>query len=168
MIEEWRDIKGYEGKYQVSNTGKVRSLNYKNTGEVRLLKQNLTRNGYLQISLSKSGKSFFYSVHRLVAEAFIPNSLNLEQVNHKDECKTNNVVENLEWCSCQYNLNYGTHNERMRKTQGKAILQFTKDGEFVKEWESMRCAKRELGIINITQALKGRYKTAGGFVWKYK
>lgn len=168
MQEIWKDIKGYEGKYQVSNTGKVRSLNYKNTGEVRLLKQHLTRNGYLQIGLTKYGKSIYFSVHRLVSQTFIPNPDNLPQVNHKDECKTNNVVENLEWCSCQYNLNYGTHNERMIKTQSKVILQFTKDGEFVKEWESMRCARRELGICNITQALKGRYKQAGGFVWKYK
>lgn len=132
MIEEWRDIKGYEGFYQVSNLGRVRSLDrYKNQvskrGRIypafcpgRILKQTY-RGNYLRVNLyhlsgngiSYNGESF--SVHRLVAEAFIPNPNNLPCINHKDENKENNCVDNLEWCTYKYNSNYGTIRERLSK-----------------------------------------------------
>ena len=113
----WKDIPGYEGLYQVSNTGKVRSLNYRGTGQTKILKQNITRYGYKTLALCKNGKDKRYFVHRLVAEAFIPNPNNLPYVNHKDEDKTNNAVWNLEWCTHEYNMNYGTINERRSKTR---------------------------------------------------
>lgn len=114
MKEIWKDISGYEGEYQVSNLGNVRSLNYRRSGELKLLKQ-ATTNGYKQITLSKNGKCKSYNVHRLVAIAFIPNPNNYKEVNHKDEDKSNNNVNNLEWCTREYNNNYGTKNERTKK-----------------------------------------------------
>lgn len=118
----WKDIKGYKGKYQVSNTGKVRSMNYRNTGKGKLMKLGIRNAGYLQLGLYKDGKYKYYLVHRLVAEAFIPNPNNLPQVNHIDENKTNNCVWNLEWCNAKYNSNYGTRLERCSKAHtGKQL-----------------------------------------------
>lgn len=171
MLEIWKDVKNYEGEYQVSNTGKVRSLNYNYLGQVRELKQTLSNKGYCKVVLHRpKGTQRHFSVHRLVAEAFIPNPDNLPQVNHKDECKTNNCVDNLEWCDCKYNSNYGTRNERIVQKMRKSILQFTLDGVFVKEWESIKSAAETFGVkdCSISNALTGRKKTAGGFIWKYK
>lgn len=170
MLEIWKDVKGYEGLYQVSNTGKVRSLNYRRTGEVREMKPCLMTTGYLVIWLKKNGRGKTFKVHRLVAEAFIPNPENLTQVNHKDECTTNNCVDNLEWCDGKYNCNYGTRIERMSRNHFKTILQFTLDGVLIKEWESRKSASETLGIkgCSISNNLAGRNRTAGGFKWAYK
>lgn len=111
MDEIWKDIEGYEGKYEVSNLGNVRSLNYRGTGGIKLLKQGTTR-GYKLTCLYKNGKGKQYWVHRLVAIAFIPNPNNLPVVNHKDENPSNNNVNNLEWCTQEYNINYGTARKR--------------------------------------------------------
>lgn len=122
MIEEWRDIKGYEGLYQVSNMGRVQRLDKyivdvsQGGIRTRMFKghiMNLTIHnvsGYVSMYLSKNGKKKRYLVHRLVAEAFIPNPDNLPEINHKDENKVNNCVENLEWCTPKYNANYGERN----------------------------------------------------------
>ena len=112
-MEEWRDIKGYEGKYQVSNLGRVKSLkdshgNYRE----KILSNTPTKDGYLTVGLYKKGKSKPYKVHRLVAEAFIENTNNHPIINHKDENKQNNRVDNLEWCTYQYNNTYGTRTKR--------------------------------------------------------
>lgn len=107
MIEEWRQIPGYEGLYEVSSYGRVR-----NSKTYRILKH-WTTFGYLMVGLS--GRKKFY-VHRLVAETFIPNIEKLPQVNHKDEDKTNNRVDNLEWCTAKYNINYGSRTERQKNT----------------------------------------------------
>ena len=112
MKEIWKDISGYEGLYQVSNLGDVRSLNYRRNGELKLLKQATNKQGYKQISLYKNGKIKTYKVHRLVAIAFIPNPNNLPVVNHKDENPSNNNVNNLEWCTVAYNNTYGTRTKR--------------------------------------------------------
>ena len=111
MIEEWKDIPGYEGLYEVSNTGFVR-----NKKRNKLLKGFIDRNGYKIVLLSYKGQKHF-SVHRLVAEVFIPNINNSYQVNHKDEDKTNNNVDNLEWCDCKYNINYGLRTKKVKKKQ---------------------------------------------------
>lgn len=132
--EVWRDIPGYEGKYQVSNIGNVRSLHYRNTNKAQRLNSVINEGGYNIVGLSKDGKSKQYKVHRLVAEAFIPNPNNYPIINHKDENKTNNVVWNLEWCTYEYNNNYGTKNERASKSKkgktsamkGKTLSEETK------------------------------------------
>ena len=113
----WKDIPGYEGLYQVSNTGQVRSLNYRQTGKTKILKQHTDKNGYKKVGLSKNGKVKTYAVHRLVAKAFISNPNNLPYVNHKDENPSNNAVWNLEWCDCSYNTSYGTSRERAWETR---------------------------------------------------
>ena len=113
----WKDVKDYEGLYQVSNTGKVRSLNYMKTGRVQVLKLMVDKDDYKKVHLHKKGKSRTYQVHRLVAEAFLENPNNLPCVNHKDENKQNNNVSNLEFCSYEYNNNYGTKLERGAKTK---------------------------------------------------
>ena len=127
MIEEWRPIEGYEGLYEVSNLGRVRSLDmYVKVGygnyrlhKGKVLSPTKNKNGYLKVNLYCNGKQKTIDVHRLVTEAFLPNPDNLPQVNHKDENKTNNRVENLEWCDVKYNLSYGTARIRERDTKIK-------------------------------------------------
>lgn len=122
MEEVWKDIPGYEGLYQVSNTGEVKSLNYRGSGETKLLKQSTNKKGYKRVVLCKNRKKKNHCVHRLVAIAFIPNPDNLPIVNHIDECKSNNMVSNLEWCTLVYNNTYGTRNERISKSsKGKTF-----------------------------------------------
>ena len=123
MIEEWRPIEGYEGLYEVSSYGRVRSLDryVKNGCSYRLHKGKVLsllkgEYGYLQVNLHCNGKMYKKYVHRLVAETFLPNPDNLPEVNHKDEDKSNNRVDNLEWCNRKYNLSYGTRLERYRNT----------------------------------------------------
>lgn len=123
-MENWRDVPGYEGLYQVSDHGNVRSIARRITDthctrhfSGRLLKQFLDHNGYKVVTLSKQGLLKQIKVHRLVAMAFIPNPKNYPQVNHKDEDATNNLVCNLEWCDGKYNSNYGTRNARMSHTK---------------------------------------------------
>ena len=112
MIEDWKDIPGYEGLYVVSNNGRV--MNVRSGRVLRGIVNNL---GYIMVGLSKSGKVKMVSVHRLVAEAFIKNPDNLREVNHKDEDKSNNNVDNLEWCDRKYNVNYGSRMDKVRKTK---------------------------------------------------
>ena len=120
MIEEWRTIVGYEGQYEVSSYGRVRSLDrYDRMNRFwkgRILNLHTGTGGYLFVGLSSNGNEKNYLVHRMVAQAFIPNPDNLPQVNHKDEDKTNNNVDNLEWCDREYNINYGTIKDRIRNT----------------------------------------------------
>ena len=121
--EIFRDVEGYEGMYQISNLGRVKSMERNVWSEHNncfcLLKERFLRPeivcGYLRVVFCKDGKTSKHLVHRLVAQAFIPNPDNLPQVNHKDENKTNNVADNLEWCTPEYNINYGTRNERVAK-----------------------------------------------------
>ena len=119
MIEEiWRPVVGYEGLYEVSNIGRVRSLDrfYYRLHKGKVLSPTKDRYGYLTVTLNCNGKSKTIKIHRLVAQAFLPNPDNLPQVNHKDEDKTNNNVDNLEWCTAKYNVNFGTRQERYRNT----------------------------------------------------
>lgn len=163
MNEIWRDIEGYEGLYQVSNKGRVKSLKY---GKERILKSHDNGRGYVDVQLSKDSTRKYIKVHRLVAQAFIPNQNNLSEVNHKDENKKNNCVENLQWMRHIDNCNYGTRNERI----SRKILQYSKSGEFIREWPGAREVERVLSInhSDIIQCCRGRYKSAGGFVWRYK
>lgn len=169
MEERWKDIKEYEGLYQVSDWGNVRSLNYNKTGKTKLLNPAKNTHGYLFVYLYKGGKRKHNLVHRLVAEAFIPNPLNLPYVNHKSECPMLNFACVLEYCTRRENLNYGTRNQRIGDSLSIAIDQFDKNGNFIRRWKSLTEVKRQLGISqgNICDCLKGRHKSAGGYQWKY-
>ena len=171
---EWRDVVGNEGRYQVSSTGRVKSLKRKDclgrTIRERMLKPCDNGRGYLYISLSDgTGEHKRHYIHRLVGEAFVPNPLEKEDVNHKDENPSNNHASNLEWLTHKENLNYGMRNERVAKANSKPVAQYTKDGVFIKVWASAAEVKRQLGFnhSNIIQAAKGNRKTACGFIWKY-
>lgn len=167
-MEIWKDIEGYPN-YQVSNMGRVKSLNYNRTGKEKILKGIKNRKGYLQVGLCKEGLQKTVKVHRLVASTFIPNPNNLSQLNHIDEDKTNNCVDNLEWCDSKYNTNYGTRNKKISNIISKPILQFTNSGEFIRKWDNTAQVEKELGIkhCNICLCLKGKRKSAGGYKWCY-
>lgn len=169
MVEIWKDIKGYEGLYQVSNLGNIKSLNYNRKGISKILKQGLEKGGYLRISLSKNKKSKTKAVHRLVAEAFIPNPDNLPQVNHKNEDKTDNNVNNLEWCNVSYNINYGTRTERCGKSSNKVVLQFDSENNLIKKWKStMEASRNGFSSGHISDCCNGKSKTHKGFIWRYE
>lgn len=174
--EEWLDIVGYEGRYQVSNLGNVKSLRRYRAGkrgaptiiQERILKCSHGKNGYLVVSLRDGKSCKQFPVHRLVAIAFIPKPVECDQINHIDEDKENNCVSNLEWCTQEYNNSYGTRLERCSKSIGKPIV--GTNGETVLHFDSARHAARELGLdaSSITAACKGRLKTSGGYSWSYE
>ncbi len=165
----WKNIKGYGGIYQVSDEGEVRSLNYRNTGRVQVLKPNKNNCGYLLVTLYKNGKRKSFSVHRLVAEAFLPNPDNLPEINHKDENKANNCASNLEWCDRKYNANFGTGIERSAKNHLKPVKQFDLRGNFIQDFPSIIEVQRKLGYNQsyISAACSGRFNQAYGYRWNY-
>lgn len=175
-MEVWKDVKGYEGLYQVSNYGRV-----KNSKKDHILKPVVRQHGYLGVMLYGHGghktRGFkTFSVHRLVAEAFIPNPDNLSEVNHIDECKTNNRVENLEWITRKDNVNYGTAQKRRAEKarnggKSRKIAQYTKGGELVEVFPSLAEVFRKTGFAqaNICRCAQGskQYSHAYGYVWRY-
>ena len=148
-----KDIKGYEGLYAITTEGEVWS--YRNEC---FLKPRANNKGYLIVGLCKDGQSKMYRVHRLVAEAYIPNPDNLPQVDHIDNDKTHNYVNNLQWI---------TNRDNVRKGRNKPILQYDLDGNFIREWECANDVGRE-AQANICYCLKGKTKSAYGYIWKYK
>lgn len=185
----WVPIEGYEGLYEVSDGGDVRSLDRISSNGHTLsgvfLKQHDNAYGYMIVRLTKNGKAKTYSVHRLVAQAFVPNPLGLSFVNHRDEDKTNNCASNLEWCTRSYNNSYGTRPAKISKANREnalngrltglvpcvPILQFTLDGKFVARYSSIREAARHLGKnrgSQISLAASGHNKTAYGYRWFYE
>ena len=160
--------------YQVSNLGRMMILNYRNTGKAKLMEPSECTNGYLEVGLSKNKITKTFLVHRLVAETFLENPENLPEVNHIDEDKTNNRVDNLEWKSHKGNCNHGTRNKRITKanTNGKCskkVLQFTKFGEFIREWSSTReCERNGFAQSAVAACCRGKQKSAYGYIWKYK
>lgn len=158
---EWRPIEGTGGAYEVSSSGSVRS---RKTGHYREIKQKLNRfTGYRYVSMSVDGRPITRSVHRLVAQAFLPNPENLQYVNHKDEDKTNNSVDNLEWCSPSYNSEYSKHSHQKRVTA------YSADGEKLAVFESATIAAGFLGVVKgaVSSALRGRNHTCSGLVLEY-
>ena len=167
-MEILRDIPDYVGIYQVSNLGSVRRIKrYK--AEPGILRFAKTGIGYLRVCLSKDCKTKSFLVHRLVAIAFVPNPDALPYINHKNEIKTDNRAENLEWCTQKYNNNYGTARFRSSVTQSTPVVQLTTDGKKIREFYGMHEAERETGVCvqNIHKCCNGVYKTAGGYKWKY-
>ena len=194
--EIWRTVivngEPYEN-YKVSNLGKILSLNYGRTGKSKLRRLNKTKTGYLQVRLSKNGKKDTFYVHRIVAETFLPNPENLPQVNHKiegDKGKTINMVifnedgtinkekSTIEWVTPKENNNYATRNERAGKAISKAntngkrskkVLQFTLDGEFVREYPSeAECERNGFCQGHVSRCCRGERKSHKGFIFKYE
>ena len=165
--EIWEDVRGYEGLYKVSSMGKVKSLKW---GKERILRPEKNNKGYLRVTLCKDGKNKRFYVHRLVAEAFIPNPNNLPCINHKDENPLNCNVENLEWCTQKENVNYGTRNERDAKTKSKPVVGIDSNtGEVVVEFPSaMEAGRNGYNQGNISECCLGKKKTAYGLIWQYK
>lgn len=173
MREVWKQIKGFEGLYSVNNKGNVKhdkttkgigSGNY--AREEHLIKHRISNKGYAVVDLYKNNKRSGLLVHRLVAIAFLDNPNNYKVVNHKDENKLNNYVENLEWCTQKYNMNYGTCPTKIANANSKSVLQLDKNGLVIKKFNSIIEAKRQTGISGgcISEVLHGRRKTAGGFI----
>lgn len=173
--EIWKDIKGYEGLYQVSNLGRVKSLerNIKGRRGITRIKEKILnlvqdKDGYFIVTLCNNGKQKTCKVHRLVGETFIKNPNNFPQINHKDENKQNNKVSNLEFCTQKYNTNYGTAIERRCKKTRKKVKQFDLQGNFINSFESVTKAEKSLGIKHIYDCCNGKLKTCGGYIWRYE
>ena len=181
-IGVWRSPPDYEGLYMVSDSGLVKSLI-----SDKILKPNHMNNGYLSVELFKDKKSKRILIHRLVAQTFIENPNNFPCVNHIDENKHNNNVNNLEWCTRSYNINYGTANERRRRhwhvtekvskawrenkiKNGKPVLCYTKKGEFVRRFNSAKEAGEILKTTysHICSVCNGKRKSAAGYIFKYE
>ena len=169
MKEEWKTVL-YDGitydNYEVSNLGRVRSLNYKSTGEMKILKYGTDKNGYLKVNLSKNGRVRTIKVHRLVALLFVPNSDETKtEVNHIDENKENNSATNLEWCNRKENINHGTRTERQAKSKGKSV-KCVETGEI---FSSMAEAAREKNVThtNVYKCCHGQQQTTGGYHWEF-
>ena len=171
-MEENEKIWAVKDGYLVNRDGSIYKLNWKRTGTMRKVKQSQDSGGYLQFWCN--GKTTL--THRFIAECFIPNPNKLLEINHKNEIKTDNRVENLEWCDRRHNINHGTRNKRVCKSLinhpklSKKVSQFTKDGVFVKEWGSLHEIERVLGfrIGDISKCCNGKRNSAYGFIWKYK
>lgn len=186
-MELWKNIKGYEDKYMISNLGRVKSLvdNKKRLRE-HIKTPRKAKNGYLYVLLWKNSISETKKIHRLVAEHFIDNAFCLPQVNHKDGNKENNRVDNLEWCTAKHNVHHaiinglfntektffkkGKDNPRYGKIgiNSKPIIQLDLFGNVIKEWETIKMAQETLKVCHISDCCKEKRKTAGGYKWKYK
>lgn len=195
MIEEWKDISGYEGRYQISNFGRVKSCDrlvnrcgrYMHVAE-RIMHQSLAANGYYVVNLNNQGYKTFY-IHRLVADAFIPNPFSHKCIDHIDANRLNNTLENLKWCSYSENNNNPITRKRMsdgskgfspseemieklRLRISKPVRQMDLDGKLIKVWESPQTASKQLGLCSQTIYRccnhPERSKSAGGFKWEYE
>lgn len=182
--EIWKDIQGYEGKYQISNIGRVKSL-YLINRQAKIPREKILAYGYNQqgypfVQLSKNGKvGKHLSIHRLVAMHFMPNPNNYPVVNHINGIKTDNRVENLEWCTQKYNIQQSFKNGQQKPTwkgktgienpNSKKVRQYDLEDNFIKQWDCLRDVQRELKIfaISISRCCKGNQETAGGYKWRY-
>lgn len=168
--EIWKNITGYEGLYQVSNLGNIRVNDRRVFNSKclclrkgRILKNNKNGRGYINVSLTKNGKSKNKLVHRLVAEAFIPNPKKYLQVNHKNENKRDNRAENLEWCTSSYNVFYSKHKKC------KKVQQIDFNGKVIKTFENALDASNSVNVdvSNIRMCCLNKRKTSAGYIWKY-
>jgi hypothetical protein len=168
--EIWKDVVGYEGLYQVSNLGRVRSFGFDKWHKGKIIKGCFDgKKKYLFVSLHKEGKSKGFNIHRLVATAFIPNPNNLPQVNHKDENKENNCVENLEWCTSIYNTTYNNVAYKKADVLRKKVSQYLPDGTWIATYSSEMEAARQTGFAasHISAVCRGQQSFAYGYIWKF-
>lgn len=182
-MEIWKDIEGYEGQYQISSLGRVKSLEritrFKNRDSIRkepekILAYKKHHKGYVKAQLRKRDILKSYFVHRLVAQAFLPNTENKETVNHKDGDKLNNTIENLEWMSNTENMQHAYRtgirdNKKLHEKQKKPVAQYTKDGQLVAKYPSIDDAVKATGFrqSGISSCCLGRYKSTFGYVFKF-
>lgn len=184
--ELWKPVKNYENIYLVSNKGclkscdriQIRKDRWGNVTKYHIKSKKIktckNNKNYNMVHLYKNGKCETKLLHRLVAQAFIPNPNNLPEINHKDENKQNNEVDNLEWCERLYNNNYGKQSKSGRRYSSekrmKRVNQYDLDGQFIKTYRGIRIAEEETGIhnSNIIKCCNNKVKTAGGYIWKYE
>ena len=177
MNEIWKDIEGYEGKYQVSSFGRVRSVDHQRavvptntvcTVKGKIIKPAKIGNGYMGVKLCNGSHRSTASVHRLVAKAFVPGYFDGAHVNHIDENKANNRADNLEWVTPSANNLHGSHPVRVAQSKFKQISQYTKDGQFVKTYPSITEACRATGATPslISRVVGTQYK-AKGYLWRF-
>lgn len=183
-MEIWKKIDNFDN-YEISSIGRVRTTDkiiIRTNGRPipfrgRILKLYKDHKGYLHVNLyNKSHVKRRFQVHRLVAKYFIPNPNNLPQVNHKDENKSNNCITNLEWCSNNYNINYGNRNYNLSRSlknnikTSKIVLQYDKDKNLIREWPSINEIRRSLNYCtsSIWRCCQGKQKQAYNYIWKYK
>lgn len=191
MQEIWKDIKEYEGLYQISNLGNLISIKHNRIKPIIVKTQKSQR--YLRVNLWKKGEYKTFSIHRLVAEAFLPNPNKFPVVNHKDGNKLNNKANNLEWCTQSHNVkesyklglqkiftppmreNYIPWNKGKKMSTNyinknystKKVNQYTMNNDFIKCWNSIAQAEKELGITHISMCCKDKRKSAGNYIWRY-
>ena len=164
MTEIFKDVPGYEGLYQVSNLGRVKSLH---DGKEKIRKPCIDPSGYYYVILCKKGIKTKYSLHRLVALVFIPNPNNYPEVNHKDENKANNQVDNLEWCTRQYNANYGTARKRRREKIRKPILCY-KGAVIIKKYDAIIDVEKDgYNVGGVSRCLHNKRKSYKGLTWTF-
>lgn len=168
--EVWKDIPNYEGHYQASNLGRIRSIKK----EIKILKEINRNDGYLFVNLSKNGKSKPIKIHKIIAYTFLKNNNNYTDINHKDGNKQNNCVNNLEFCNRSHNIKeaYRLKLRKPNKTnigKRKKVLQKDKDGKPIKIWDSIKEASIKLNIkdSNISQVCKSKRNYAGNYIWEY-
>ena len=186
MTEEWRtpiyDGETYEG-FEVSNWGRIKSLNYRRTGRAEVMNTCERKNGYLQVGLSKNKETKMCYVHRLVAETFLPNPEGKPCVNHKIEGKKGKTMNfvffnedgsvneertTIEWVTYEENNNYATRNERISKAHSKRVLQLSLSGELIREWESTHeCGRNGFDQGNVSRCCNGKLPHYKGFLWMY-
>lgn len=167
-MEIWKDIQGYEGRYKISNLGRIKSLSKMNRKGNEFCSPVRSKQGYRRVVLFKDKKTKTYMVHRLVAQTFLSNPKNKPYINHKNGLKEDNVAENLEWVTSSENIEHAFKNKLCKSR--KKVLQFNLKGKLIKEFEGLRVAERQIGInhCNISFCCNGIKKTAGGFIWKFK
>ena len=166
-MEVWKDIKGYEGLYQVSNLGRVKSLNYNNTNKEKILKSETLR-GYIRYHLFKKNKGKHYFLHRLVAEAFIPNPNNYPIINHIDGNPLNNNIDNLEWCTYKYNAEHALKTGLVNMYS--FVMKDKKTKQVIRTFKNLYELQKEMNFSNyahIYTCCKGKRKSAYGYIWEY-
>lgn len=176
LHEEWKKI--YNGRYQVSNYGRVKSM-YFNNSQVHYKREKILKNskrvGYYCVNLYDNKKAKVINVHRLVATLFLENPYNFKYINHKDENKENNCIDNLEFCTQKYNCNFGSRNKRISikntnkpKSKFEKVIQCDLQGNFIKEYNNICIAEKETKIRHIRECCDNKRKTASGYIFKYK